>query len=139
MALAGDHAQVLVGGYELTGDLQRVTLDGSRKMYDVTALSDTVHNFIGGQRTMRFDHNGYMNSDAARSHPVLNSVGIEGGVVSVLLGSNAPPANGDVVFTLNGLQGSYDTMPEVGKFVPSPHALPMRADRAAGERCWQSR
>jgi hypothetical protein len=118
MALAGDHAQVLVGGFELTGDIQRVTVEDQRTLYDVTSFSDEVHNFVTGPRRMGMTHSGYMNSAAARSHPVLSGLAVENSVVSLLLGSNAPPAVGDVVFTLNGLQGSYDTMPETGKFIP---------------------
>jgi len=40
MALAGDHVQVLVGGYELTGDMNRVTVNDTYDMHDITAFSD---------------------------------------------------------------------------------------------------
>ena len=69
MALAGDHAQVLVGGYELTGDSNRISIPDMYDMQDVAAFGDAVHPFIPGQRMMSIEHSGYMNSAAARSHP----------------------------------------------------------------------
>lgn len=117
MALAGDHAQILVGGYELSGDMQRVSVDDSRTLYDVTAFADAAHAYIPGRRQMGLDHTGYMNSDAARSHPVLKDAAVNG-VVSLLLGSNSPPAVGNAMFSLMAEQEKYATLPEMGKFVP---------------------
>jgi hypothetical protein len=117
MALAGDHVQVLVGGYELTGDLNRININDQRDMYDVTAFADGVHNFVPGKRKISFDHSGYLNNAAARSHPVLKSATIQG-VVSMLLGQNAAPVVGDPVYSLYTQQGKYSTLPEVNKHVP---------------------
>src|SRR5215510_10365664 len=117
MALAGNYVQVLVGGYELTGDSNTLNVTDSYDMHDVTAFSDAVHNFIEGVRTASLDHAGYMNSAAARSHPVLKSATIQG-VVSLLLGQNAAPAVGDPVYSLNTLQGKYSTLPQLGQYVP---------------------
>lgn len=117
MALAGDHVQVLVGGYELTGDSNRIAPTDQRDMHDVTAFGDAVHRFIPGPRTMSLDHAGYLNSDEARSHPVLRANMLDG-IVSVLLGQNAAPVVGDPVYSLAALQSKYGTLPEIAKFVP---------------------
>lgn len=118
MALAGDHVQVLVGGYELTGDVNQVAVTDRRNVYDVTAFGDAVHNVVpGASRMMMVEHNGYMNVSAAQSHPVLKSAEITG-IVSVLLGQNAAPAVGDPVYGLYAQQGKYMPMPEVGRYIP---------------------
>ena len=114
--LAGDHVQVLVGGYELTGDMNRVAVSDARDTHDVTAFSDAVHKFVPGQRKISLEHSGYMNADAARSHPVLKGAALEG-VVSVLLGQNAAPAAGDPVYSLAVLQGKYGVSPEIAKVI----------------------
>ncbi len=51
--LAGDHVQVLVDGYELTGDSNKITVSDVRDMYDVTAFADAVHRFIAGSGHQR--------------------------------------------------------------------------------------
>jgi len=117
MALAGDHIQVLVGGYELTGDSNRLVISENRAMHDVTGFGDEVHWFIPGQRTAAVEHLGFLNADAARSHPVLKSANFSG-TVSILVGSNATPAVNDLVYSLDALQGRYGSMPEAGKYVP---------------------
>lgn len=117
MALAGDHVQVLVGGYELTGDHNRISIDDKREMYDVTAFSDGVHNFVPGKRKIALDHAGFLNNAAARSHPVLRSATIQG-IVSMMLGQNAAPVVGDPVYSLFVQQGKYGSLPEINKFVP---------------------
>ncbi len=115
--LAGDHVQVLVGGYELTGDSNRISLPEERNMYDVTAFRDQVHKFLAGQRTISLEHAGYMNADVARSHPVLKSAGLSG-IVSIVLGQNDDPAAGDPMYSLLVRQGKYSVVPAVGNFVP---------------------
>ncbi|MCA0456131.1 MAG: hypothetical protein LCI00_19290 [Chloroflexi bacterium] len=127
MALAGDHVQVLVGGYELTGDMNRVTVNDTYDMHDITAFSDGAHRFIQGQRKIALEHAGYLNSQAAGSHPVLKDV-LVNGIVSVLLGQNAPPAVGDPVHSLSALQGKYSTLPEVSKVVPFGAQFANRGD-----------
>ena len=115
--LAGDHVQVLVDGYELTGDLNRVSIPDTRDLYDVTAFGDAVHQFIPGRRTVALEHAGYMNADEARSHPVLKA-GSVAGIVSVLLGQNTDPVAGDPVYSLAIRQGKYSVIPGFGAFVP---------------------
>lgn len=117
MALAGDHVQVLVDGYELTGDSHRVNLDDRYAQHDVTAFADAVHKFINGQRQMSLQHAGYLNANTAGSHPVLKANTLHG-VISVLLGQNATPVAGDPVYSLYALQGKYGTLPEINKYVP---------------------
>ena len=108
--LAGDHVQVLVDGYELTGDLNRVSIPDTRDLYDVTAFGDAVHQFIPGRRTVALEHAGYMNADEARSHPVLKASSVAG-IVSVLLGQNTDPAAGDPAYSLAIRQGKYSVIP----------------------------
>ncbi|CAG0964554.1 hypothetical protein ANAEL_00824 [Anaerolineales bacterium] len=116
-ALAGDHVQVLVAGYELTGDSNSLNISDKRDMYDVSAFGDTTHKFVPGRRAMSLDHAGYLNMAAAGSHPVLRGSAIDG-VVSVVLGQNAVAVLGDPMFSLFTLQGKYSAMTEAGKFVP---------------------
>jgi hypothetical protein len=115
--LAGDHVQVLVGGFELTGDLNRIQISDERQMYDISTFSDAVHKFLPGRRKSSVQHNGWMNRNAARSHPVLRGSEVSG-VVSVVLGNNTTPAAGDLSFSLSVVQGKYSVMPEVAKAIP---------------------
>lgn len=117
MALAGDHVQVLVDGYELTGDSNSLNIADSRDMLDVTAFGDGAHHFIGGPRALSLAHVGYLNSAAASSHPVLKSAAVQG-AVSLFLGQNTAPANGDPVYSLYVQQGKYSVAPEFAKYVP---------------------
>lgn len=117
MAFSGDHVQVLVDGYELTGDSQRLTLGDRRSVYDVTTFGDAAHKFLPGPRQATLEHAGSLNAAAARSHPVLRSGRVHGGV-SVLLGQNAAPAVGDPTYSLWVQQGRYQALPEMGKYVP---------------------
>lgn len=125
--LAGDHVQILVGGYELTGDSNRLNINDSRDMMDVTAFGNAVHNFIPGQRMMAVQHAGYLNSDSARSHPVLKGNSVDG-VFSILLGQNTDPAVGDPVYSLLTQQTRYGTMPQISKFVPFNAAFANRGE-----------
>ena len=127
--LAGDHVQVLVGGYELTGDHNRITIDDAYKTLDATAFSDAVHKFIRGQRQMKLAHRGYVNAAAGRSHPVLKGVSVDG-VVSVLVGQNADPAAGDPVYNLLTRQEQYKTLPEINQVIPFDAAFANRGDRS---------
>ncbi len=117
MALIGDYIQVLVGGYDLTGDSNKVDINDKKATYEVTAFGDVVHNFIAGKRTLSLKHSGFMNSMTAHSHPVLKGGNIQGSF-SLLLGQNAAPAVGDPVYSLYFQQASYAALPEVNKFVP---------------------
>ena len=117
MALAGDHVQVYVSGFDLTGDMNRIGITDRYRTHDVTAFGDAVHNFIAGQRDLKLEHAGYLNAQAASSHPVLRSGEVQG-VVSVMMGQNTAPAIGDPSYSLRLIQGRYGTMPEVARGVP---------------------
>ncbi|MCY3831995.1 MAG: hypothetical protein OXG85_03190 [Chloroflexi bacterium] len=115
--LAGDHVQVLVGGYELTGDSNRVSINESRDLFDITAFGDEAHKFSPGQRMMALQHAGFMNSDAAGSHPALQGAAVNG-LFSLYLGQNAAPTAGDLVFSLLARQGRYGALPQVNRMIP---------------------
>ena len=115
--LAGDHVQVLVGGYELTGDSNRISINDSRDLFDITAFGDAAHKFSPGQRMMALQHAGFMNSGEGGSHPVLKGAAVDG-LFSLYLGQNAAPMVGDPVFSLLARQGRYGTLPQVNKMIP---------------------
>ncbi len=113
--LAGDHVQILVGGYELTGDSNRVDIHDRRDLFDVTAFGDEARQFLPGQRMMAVQHAGFMNS--ARSHPILKGVDVDG-LFSVYVGQNAAPNAGDPVFSLLTRQARYGSLPQVNQLIP---------------------
>jgi hypothetical protein len=117
----------LVGGYELTGDSNRIAVEDKRDTYDVTAFGDAVHKFIPGKRAINLTHVGYLNADSARSHPVLKGVAVNG-IVSVLLGQNTDPVVGDPMYSVAVRQGQYQSLVEMGKFVPFAAAFANRGD-----------
>lgn len=117
MALAGDHVQVLVGGYDLTGDMNKVGIDDSRTLLEATSFGMNAQRFIPGQRNMILSHSGFLNPDTAGAHPVLNGVVIDG-VVSVLIGQNDDPVSGDPVYHMLTVQQLYETAPEYGQVIP---------------------
>src|SRR5258708_20465375 len=122
MALAGKNVQVLVAGYDLTGDSNKLMMNDSRNIHDVTAFGDGVHKFIVGPRVVALSHAGYLNSAAAASHPVLKSAAVQG-VVSALLGQNANPAVGDPAFSLYAQQRQYPSAEQFAESVPSTPAF----------------
>jgi hypothetical protein len=97
--------------------MNRVNLVDRTATHDVTAFGDAAHNFIAGQRHINLEHAGYLNPQAARSHPVLRSGEVQG-AVSVMLGQNSAPVVGDPTYSLRLIQGRYGTMPEVARVVP---------------------
>lgn len=115
--LAGDHVQVLVDAYELTGDHNKVVFDDTVTMLDISAFGHDVMNFIPGQRKYNVEHSGYLNADSGRSHPVLNGIDVNG-AVSILVGQNAVPAVGDPMFSLLTQQEKYQSLAEVGQVIP---------------------
>lgn len=125
--LAGDHVQVLVGGYELTGDSNRVSINESRDLFDITAFGDEAHKFSLGQRMIALQHAGFMNSAEAGSHPVLQGAAVDG-LFSLYLGANAAPAAGDPVFSLLARQGRYGALPQVNRMIPFQAAFANRGE-----------
>ncbi len=115
--LAGDHVQILVDGYELTGDSNRIHIYDNRDLFDATAFGDEVHKFLPGQRMIAVQHTGFMNSDSARSHPVLNGVDVDG-LFSVYVGQNATPSAGDPVFSLLTQQARYGNLSQFNQLIP---------------------
>jgi hypothetical protein len=131
MALAGTHLRVLTGQYELTGDLNQITIQEARLLYDVTAFGDSTHHYLKGIRKAEVDHVGYLNTDAGRSHPVLHS-GQFKGHVSVLVGQNRAPQVGDPAYTLTTQQGKYTSFSEVAKHIPFGASFAASSGNAGG-------
>lgn len=125
--LAGDHVQVLVGGYELTGDSNKLMFDDSYATFDQTTFGDEVVNYILGQRTMKVEHSGFMNAVAGRSHPVLKGIDVNG-AISIIMGQNASPVVGDPMYSLLTQQEKYQAMPENGKVIPFNANFPNRGE-----------
>jgi hypothetical protein len=117
MALAGDHVRVLVSGYELTADHNRIQIDDAYNMLPVVAFGDAAKKFIPGQRQLRMMHTGFMDAAAARSHPVLKGIDVNG-AVSVFVGQNTAPVVGDPVYTLLTQQNRYRTNPQINQVIP---------------------
>ena len=115
--LAGDHVQVLVDGYELSGDSNRISINEARDLFDITAFGDEAHKFSPGQRMMALQPAGFMNSTEGGSHPVLQGADVDG-LFSLYLGQNAAPAVGDPVFSLLTRQGRYGALPQVNRMIP---------------------
>jgi hypothetical protein len=117
MALAGDHVQVLVSGYNLTGDMNAITITDARNMLKAATFGDAVEKSVVGRRQSKLEHTGFLNADVARAHPVLKGLAIED-VISVLVGQNATPAAGDISYSLAIRQQQYKTLPEINKVIP---------------------
>ncbi len=115
--LAGDHVQVLVDGYELTGDSNRISIIEGRDLFDVTAFGDEARKHAAGQRMMTARHAGFMNSGEAGSHPVLQGADVDG-LFSVYVGENAAPSAGDPVFSMLTRQGRYSALARVNQMIP---------------------
>jgi hypothetical protein len=132
MALAGDFLQILAGGYDLTGDSNRVMIADRYDTHDVTAFSDTVHNFILGQRQMAIEHAGYLNPGAGASHPALRGVALQG-VFSIFIGNNALPVAGNPTFSADVRQSRYSAMAETARYIPFGAQF---ASRGGGNQGW---
>ncbi len=125
--LSGDHVQVLVDSYEITGDSNHISINDNRNVFDATAFGDEVHKFIAGQRMMSVQHAGFMNSDEAGSHPALKGVDVDG-LISVYVGDNAEPTTGAPVFSMLTQQGRYGTLPQVNRMIPFQAVFANRGD-----------
>ncbi|MCY4073049.1 MAG: fibronectin type III domain-containing protein [Chloroflexi bacterium] len=115
--LAGEHVQVLVNGYDITGDSNQISINEDRDVFDVTVFGEKAHKFAPGQRMMAVQHAGFMNSGQAGSHPALKGVDVDG-LFSVYVGENAEPAVGDPVFSMLTRQGRYGALPQVNQVIP---------------------
>ena len=115
-ALAGDYVQILVGGYDLTGDLNRLAITDALDMYDVTVFGDQVHRVLPGLRRRVIGHYGYFDAAAGASHPLLKQVAVTGGI-SIFLGQNSAPNAGDPAYSLDGIEGQYTVSPEINKTI----------------------
>ncbi len=125
--LAGEHIQVLVDGYDITGDSNHLSINEDRDVFDVTVFGDKAHRFAPGQRMMAVQHAGFMNSGEARSHPALKGVDVDG-LFSVYVGENAEPAVGDPVFSMLTRQGRYGALPQVNQVIPFRAVFANRGD-----------
>ena len=125
--LAGKHVQVLVDGYDITGDGNQISINEDRDVFDVTVFGDKAHSFAPGQRVMAVQHAGFMNSGEAGSHPALKGVDIDG-LFSVYVGENAEPAVGDPVFSMRTRQGRYGALPRVNQVIPFRAVFANRGD-----------
>ena len=131
MVLAGDHVQILVDGYELTGDHNKVVINDARKLLAASAFGEAVEKYLPGQRQAKLEHNGYFNPETGRSHPVLNGVLVDG-VVSIVIGQNAEPVIGDPMYNLLSQQEQYISNAEVGNIVPFSANFTTRTGQRAG-------
>jgi len=87
----------------------------------------TGERYIAGQRELKLNHQGYLNASAGRSHPVLNADAVNG-VVSVLVGENADPQDGNIAFSLLVQQQSYENNGEAGNVIPFTANFANRGD-----------
>lgn len=117
MVFSGEHVEVLVAGYDLTGDMNKIAIDDSRKMQPASTFGDVVTKFIPGQRIAKLNHQGLMNAVSAMSHPVLKGLAVDG-VLSILLGQNAAPIDGDIAYHLMTGQEQYQVAPQIGQVIP---------------------
>ena len=129
--LAGEHVQVLVDGYDITGDSNHVSINEDRDVFDITAFRDKVRKFVSGQRMMAVQHAGFMNSGEAGSHPALKGADLAG-LFSVYVRENAEPAVGDPVFSMLTRQGRYGALPQVNQVIPFRAVFANRDDGGWG-------
>lgn len=128
--LAGDHAQVLVGGYDLSTVSQSIGPSQTHDQHDVTCFGEAVHNFINGQQVIALSHKGLF--DQASAHAALNLSSVEDAVISVLLGENAVPAVGGIVFLMDNKAGSYQVAPEISAAIPFNAEYAVKSARGGG-------
>lgn len=117
--LTGKDVQVIIGGYDLTGDHNRVVLADSRNVYDVTAFGDNARRFIVGARSTHLTHDGYLNPETNHAHPVLKDMAV-GGVVSILLERMG------LAYSLPVTQEHYRSHAKYGGYVPFSAAFATR-------------
>ena len=131
MALAGDHVQVLVGGYDLTTDHNKVMIDDAYKMLEAPAFGEGAIKTTRSHRLVKLQHQGYLNPATGQSHPVLNGADVNG-VVAILVGQNAAPAVGDPVYSLLTQQESIQTTPQQGELLGFKANFAARSGAASG-------
>lgn len=127
-ALAGDYVQILVGGYDLTADTNRLAIADAFDMHDVTVFGNTAHKALPGLRRHVIGHDGYFEAGAGRTHPLLKELTLAGDI-SIYLGQNAIPNVGDPVYSLDGIEGQYRVLSEVNQTVRFGGLFAHRAGR----------
>ena len=100
----GMGARLLVGGYDLSGDINAVdTISGSKTLLDGTDITMSAHARLHGQRDGKMGFTAFM--DTANAHPVLSALPRTDTIMTFLvptLAIGAPAA------CLNAKQVNYD-------------------------------
>lgn len=128
--LAGDHAQVLAEGYELTTVSQSLAPSQTYDQHDATCFGQAAHNFINGQQAITMTHKGLL--DKASSHAALNLTDVENAVVTALIGENAAPVVGGIAFLIDNKTGSYKVAAENTAAIPFEAELAVKSSRGGG-------
>lgn len=64
--------RLLVGGYDLSGDVQSYEITGGGELLEVTGIDKSAKERIGGQRDGSLKWTSFFNPAAGRAHPVLS-------------------------------------------------------------------
>jgi hypothetical protein len=101
---SGLGARFLVGGYDISGDVQAIdTIEGSVALLDTTDITQSAHSRIAGQRDGKMGFTVFM--DTANAHPVLSALPTTDTLMMALLPSLAV---GGAAACLNAKQVGYD-------------------------------
>jgi hypothetical protein len=101
---SGLGARFLVGGYDLSGDIQALdTVSGSKALLDVTDITQSAHSRLTGLRDGSLAFTAFM--DPANAHPVLSSLPRTDTLMTALLPTLAV---GGAAACLNAKQVNYD-------------------------------
>lgn len=106
--------RLLYGGYDLSGDSRKIdSLDNDYEAVDFVGWSDAHHNFLAGWRSMGVKgYQAFINDAAAGAYTALLAGDAASSRLSVLFGSLAEPAYGDLAYLLGSsqikLQANFD-------------------------------
>ena len=101
---SGLGARLLVGGYDISGDVQALdTISGSCALLDTTDITQSAHSRIAGLRDGKMSFTAFM--DTANAHPVLSALPHTDVQMMALLPALAV---GGAVACLNAKQVNYD-------------------------------
>jgi len=101
---SGLGARFLVGGYDLSGDINAIDqITGGPAFLDVTDITESAHERIGGERDGSMGFTCYMNP--ARTHPVLAALPTADELMTALM---PPLAVGSAAASCNAKQVGYD-------------------------------